>query len=129
MLRRSSCAASWSTRRCGGQSDAQLIAKVKRKTKVRVHEAQREARDVLALEQIGSFDVQNAGTGHAGLHDFDELFAGDPGATREGQGFGEGVYLESQDEVHGQLDGLAGAVLSEVKQFLAHDPENGLGFF
>src|SRR5947208_1383140 len=39
------------------------------------------------------------------------------------------LILALQDEVHGQLDGLAGAVLSEVKQFLAHDPENGLGFF
>src|SRR5215472_16254231 len=112
----------------GGQSDAQLIAKVERKSKVLVHEAQREARDVFALEQIGSFDVQHAGTGHAGLHDFDEFLAGNSGASRERQGFGEGVYLESQDEIHGQLDGLAGAILSKVKQFLAHDTENGLGF-
>src|SRR5437867_315854 len=58
----------------GGQGDAELIGKVEREAEILVHEAQREARDVFAFEQIRNLYVQDAGTGHAGLQDFDELF-------------------------------------------------------
>ena len=62
------------------------------------------------------------------MHDFDQFFALNASASDEGKGFGKGIHLQSEDEVHGQLDGLPGAVRAEVKQLFAHDVEDRLGF-
>src|SRR5713226_1416206 len=112
-----------------GQSDAELIGEVEREAKILVHEAQRETRNVFALEQIGGFDVEDAGASHAGLHDFDKFFALDAGACRQRESFGERADLERKDHVHRELDSLTSAVRAEVKPFLAHYTEYGLGFF
>src|SRR5712692_4282427 len=82
-----------------------------------------------ALEQIGGFDVEDAGASHAGLHDFDKFFALDAGACRQRESFGERADLERKDHVHRELDSLTSAVRAEVKPFLAHYTEYGLGFF
>src|SRR5262249_49878021 len=76
-----------------------------------------------------SFDVEHPGTGHAGLYDFDEFLAGNTRACDESEGFGEGVHLQGENRVHGELNGLTGAVGAEMKEFLAHDTEDRLGFF
>ena len=106
-----------------------MIAQVKGEAEILVHEAQRETRHVLALEEIGSFDVEDAGAGHAGLHDLDKLFSGNAGARGKSQGFGESVDLQGENRVHGELDGLAGTVGAEMKKLFAHDVQDGLGFF
>src|SRR5712692_7205130 len=102
----------------GGKRDAELIGEVEREAKILVHQAQWKAWDVLAFEQIRRFDIEHAGARHAGLQDFDKFFAGNAGAGREGEGFGEGVDLEREDQVHPELDGLASAMRAEVKPFL-----------
>ncbi len=86
----------------GGKGDAELIGEVEGEAEILVHEAQRKTRDVFAFEEIGSFDVEHTGAGHAGLQDFDKLFALNAGAGCEGEGFGKRVYLERKDHVQAQ---------------------------
>src|SRR2546427_570005 len=109
----------------GGQSDAELIGEVECEAEILVHQAQREARDVFAFEQIRRLDIQDTGAGHAGFEDFDKLFALKACAGDKSESFGEGIDLKREDQVHRELDGLAGAVGPEVKPFLAHHAEDG----
>src|SRR6202022_1934179 len=81
----------------GGQGDAELIGEVEREAEILVHEAQREARDVFAFEQIRRLYVQDAGAGHAGLQDFDEFFTRKACAGDKSEGFGECVDLKRED--------------------------------
>src|SRR5712692_3822388 len=99
----------------GGKGNAQLIGKVQGEAEVLVHEAQGKTRDVFPFEKIRRFYVEDAGARHAGLQDFDQYFTLNASASDEGQGFGEGVHLQSEDEVHGQLDGLPGTIRAEMK--------------
>src|SRR5258708_9536655 len=59
----------------GGQSNAQLIGEGQRPAQVLVHQAQRETRNVFALEQIWGFDIEYPGACHARLHDLDEFLS------------------------------------------------------
>src|SRR5712664_3156173 len=111
----------------GRQGDAELIGEVERKAEILVHQSQREAWDVFAFEQIRRLYVQYTRAGHAGLQDFHEFFALQACAGDKRESFGEGINLEREDQVHGELDGLPGAVGPEVKPFLAHHAEDGLG--
>src|SRR5262249_42329077 len=113
----------------GRERDPELVGKVEREAEILVHEAQGKTRNVLAFEEIGSFDVEYAGAGHTGLHNFDEFFALNPSARDESQSFRERVDLQGEDQIHCQLDGLSGAMRAQMKQFFAHDAEDGLGLF
>jgi hypothetical protein len=112
----------------GGKSDAKLVAEIESKAKIFVHEAKREAGLEIAFDHEGSFDVQDARAGHAGLHHFDELFAFEAGFDDEGESFGHGADLQSENGVHGELDGLAGAVRAEVKPLFTQHCENRFDF-
>src|SRR6266403_1818012 len=110
------------------QRDTELIGEIKREAEILVHEAQRKTGDVFAFEEIGRFDVEDAGAGHAGLQDFDELFALETGAGNESESFGESIHLQREDQIHGELDGLTGAVRAKMKNLFAHYREDGFGF-
>src|SRR6266581_841039 len=112
-----------------GKGDTELIAKVEREAEILVHEAQRKTRHVFTFEQVRRLDVEDAGAGHAGLHDLDELFALDASAGDEGQSLGQRVHLQREDQVHRQLDGLSGSMRTDVEQFFAHHAEDGFGIF
>src|SRR6266568_1661819 len=64
------------------------IGKVEREAEILVHEAQRKTRHVFAFEQVRRLDVEDTGAGHAGLHDFNELFTLDASAGDEGKSLG-----------------------------------------
>jgi len=109
----------------GGKGDAELIGEVQGKAKVFVHEAQRKAGFEVPAEHARGFDVQNAGASHRILHDFDEFFAGKAGALNEGEGFGKSLDFDGEKRVHGELDGLSGAVGAEVKKLFSHGTKDG----
>ena len=111
----------------GWKSDAKLIGEVQREAEILVHEAQRETGNVFPLEEIGRFDVKHTRASHAGLENFDELFALEAGARDESEGFGESIDLKSEDKVHSELDGLSGTAGAEMKDFFAHEAQDGLG--
>src|SRR5689334_25192943 len=99
----------------GRKSNAELIGEVQGEAEVFVHQAQWKTGDVLAFQEIGSFDVEDARAGHAGLHNFDEFLARDASASGERESFGESVDLQCENHVHGELDGLTSSVWAEVK--------------
>src|SRR6266852_9285520 len=104
----------------GGQRNAELVAEFEGQAQIFVHQAQREAGLVVATQHHWSFYVQDAGARHAGLHDFNQFFSCEACTGDQGQRFGESVHLQSQQQIHGELDGLPSAVWSEMKKFLAH---------
>src|SRR5882724_4525171 len=109
----------------GGEGYADLIGEVEGEAEVFVHEAQGKAGLAIAAEHARRFDIENAGAGHGGLHDFDEFFARKAGTLNEGEGFRESLHFDSEERVHRELDGLSGAVGAEMKKFLAHGTEDG----
>src|ERR1700687_3207370 len=108
----------------GGQRNAELVAEIEGQAQIFVHQAQRKAGLVVAAQHHWSFYVQDAGARHAGLHDFNQFFSCEACAGDQGQRFGESVHLQSQQQIHGELDGLSSAVRSDMKKFFAHRGED-----
>jgi len=112
----------------GREGNAELVGEIKSKAKILVHEAKGKAGLEIIFDHEGSFDVEDAGAGHAGLHDFDKLFAFKTGFVDQGEGLRHSGDLQSENGVHGELDGLTGAVRAEVKPLFAQDTENEFDF-
>ena len=108
----------------GRERDAELVAEIESQAEILVHQAQRKAGFVVAAQHDRSFYVEDARSGHAGLHDFDEFFSREASAGNQCESFGKSVDLKSQKEIHGELNGLSGAVGPEVKKFFAHGGEH-----
>ena len=109
----------------GGQRHAQLIGEVQREAHILVHQAQRKARLVFALEHHRRLDVQHAGAAHARLHHFEKFFARNSRSRDERQRLRERFHLQCKHQVHREFHGLSRADRPQMEPRLPIAPRTG----